>query len=203
MDTPDEIARDEAYAELVDEISREAIDEFTSERLRSYYIGHPNVAVQVFNMHREAKKLVDVSPSAALVLFTTAIEVALKVTLLKPVIYGLVHNELVADLISDLAVKHNGFDRFKPLLGRVLAEYGAIDFEAFTIQGHKKTMWGEITVIQNTRNAVVHRAELANRELTLLAQDVSTMIIGNYLTAVLKGLGLHLSTDGVVGNLSR
>jgi hypothetical protein len=200
MDTPEDISREEAYSELVDEISKQAIDEFTFDRLRSYYVSHRNVAVQVVAMYKEGKDLLDKSPSAALVLLTTAIEVALKVTLLKPVIYGLVHNESVADLVSDLAVKHNGFDRFKQLLAQVLAEYGEIDFDAFTIEGHKKTMWEEVTLLQGARNAVVHRAELASPEMALLAREVATMIIGNYLASVLSGLGLQLLKGGVIGD---
>jgi hypothetical protein len=200
MDTLEDIAREEAYSALVDEISKQAIDEFTFDRLRSYYVSHRDLAVQVVKVYREAKELIEKSPSASLVLFTTAIEVGLKVTLLKPVIYGLVHNESVADLISDLAVKHNGFDRFKPLLARVLAEYGEIDFDAFTIEGHKKTMWEEVTLLQGIRNGVVHRAELASPEMALLAQEVATMIIGNYLASVLCGLELQLLKGGTVGD---
>jgi hypothetical protein len=200
MDTPEEAEREEAYSNLVDEISKQAIDEFTMERLRSYYISHPNVAVQVITLYWEANKLIGNSPSAALVLFTTAIEVGLKVTLLKPVIYGLVHNESVADLISDLAVRHNGFDRFKPLLAQVLAEYGEIDFNSFTIKHHKKTIWEEITSLQNARNAVVHRAELTSPEMAELAKVVATMIIGDFLVSVLNGLSLKLVKGGVIGN---
>lgn len=200
MDTPEDIAREEAYGDLVDEISKQAIDEFTFDRLCSYYVSHRDVAVQVLKVYKEAKELLDKSPSAALILFTTAIEVGLKVTLLKPVIYGLVHNESVAELVSDLAVKHNGFDRFKPLLAQVLAEYGQIDFDAFTIEGHKKTMWEEVSALQGARNGVVHRAELASPAMAVLAQEVATMIIGDYLASVLSGLGLQLLKGGVVGD---
>ena len=75
-----------------------------------------------------------------------------------------------------------------------------IDFEAFTIEGHKKTMWEEVTLLQGARNAVVHRAELGTQEMAALAQEVATMIIGNYLASVLNGLGLQLLKGGSVGD---
>ena len=50
MDTPDEIARDEWYSEVFSE----AVEEFTSERLRSYYLAHPSLAVPAFEMYSEA-----------------------------------------------------------------------------------------------------------------------------------------------------
>ena len=200
MDTPEDIEREQGYSELVDQISKEAIDQFTFDRMRSYYVNNRSLAVKVVAVFREAESLQSASPTAATVLFTTAIELGLKVALLKPVIYGLVHNESVADLISDLSVKHNGFDRFKPLLARVLAEYGGIDFNAFTIEGHKKTMWEEIAFLQDARNAVVHRGELVSAETAELAKQVATMIIGNYFVSVLSGLGLKYVKGGGIEN---
>ena len=200
MDTPEDIAREESYAELVDQISKEAIDQFTFERLRSYYLNNKSLATKAVAVFREAQSLESTSPSAATVLFTTSIELCLKVALLKPVIYGLVHNESVADLISDLSVKHNGFDRFKPLLARILAEYGGIDFNAFTIEGHTKTLWEELTVLQDARNALVHRGELTSVDTAKLAGEVATMIIGTYFVSVLNGLGLKYIKGGSIEN---
>ena len=196
MDTLEDIEREEAYLDLVDQISKDAIEQFTFDRMRSYYVANPDVAVNTVAVFREAEALQPASPSAALVLFTTSIELGLKVALLKPVVYGLVHNEAVADLISDLAVKQNGFDRFKPLLAKVLAEYGSIDFEAFTIEGHKRTVWEEVNVLQNARNGIVHRGELCTPELAELAKDVATMIIGKYFVSVLAALGLQYVKGG-------
>jgi hypothetical protein len=198
MDTPDEVARDQWYGELVDRISREAVDQFAFERMRSYYSSHRNLAVPVVTIYREAERLLDSSPSAAAVLFTTATELGLKVTLLKPVIYGLVHNEAVADLVSDLAVKHNGMDRFKPLLARLLAQYADIDFMTFGIVGHTNTLWEEFTRIQDARNGFIHRGEPIALTTALLAKEVAGMIIGNFLVSMLSGLGLALVKGGVI-----
>ena len=196
MDTPDDIAREEWMSDLVDRISKEAVDQFTFERLRSYYRDNREVAVNAVTVFREAERLHEQSPTAALVLYTTAIELGLKVALLKPVIYGLVHNESIADLVSDLAVKHNGFDRFKPLLTSILAEYGEIDFTVFTIDGHKKTIWEEITLLQGRRSAVVHRGELPTAEDADLAKQVAIMIFGNFFVSILSGLGLTYVKGG-------
>ncbi|PEV73972.1 hypothetical protein CN437_28140, partial [Bacillus cereus] len=75
----------------------------------------------------------------------------------KPVIYGLVHNESVADLISDLAVKNNGLDRFKEVLSAVMSQYGTVDFKNYKISGHTKNIWEEIDLVQKARNLVAHR----------------------------------------------
>ena len=200
MDAPDDIAREEWLSDLVDQVSKEAVAQFAFDRLRSYYVENPDVAVNAIATFREAEKLQESSPTASLVLYTTSIELGLKVALLKPVVYGLVHNESVADLVSDLAVKQNGVDRFKPILASILAEYGEIDFNAFTIEGHKKTIWEEIAHLQTARNSVVHRGEPATAEDATLARQVATMIFGTLFVSVLSRLGLAYVKGGRIAN---
>lgn len=194
MDTPDEIARDEWYSELV----AEAIGDFTSNRLRSYYLAHASLALPAFAMYNEALTALSASKSAALVLCITSIEVGLKVTLLKPVVYGLVHNESVADLVSDLVAKQNGYDRFMPLLARVVSEYGGIDVKALRMDGHPKTIWEEIEILQKKRNTVVHQGKLAVLEDVTLAMQVGGFVLGMFLPSVLNGFGLRLNNENVI-----
>lgn len=200
MDTPDEIAREEWMADLVEQVSQEAVDQFAFDRLRSYYLDHPDVAVNAITTFREAEKVEHISASAAVVLYTTSIELGLKVALLKPVVYGLVHSESVADLVSDLAVKHNGIDRFKPILASILAEYGEIDFNVFTIDGHKKTVWEEISHLQSVRNSIVHRGEASSAEHVALARQVATVVFGSFFVSVLQSLGLKYVKGGRIAN---
>lgn len=196
MDTPEDAAREEWYTEIYDEISSEAIAEFTSDRLRSYYVKNPSLATNVMSIFREAKSLTDSSPTAALMLYTTAIEVALKSAVLKPVIYGLVHNESVADLVSDLVVKNNGIDRFKAILAVILREYVDIDINTHKISGHSKSIWEEIKIIQDVRNAVAHKGQPATREMAELAQQVAVSIIVEFLQGILTDFGLQLQASG-------
>lgn len=199
MDTPEDAEREEGYSALVEEISNEAVEEFTTEKLRSYYQAHPCLAVDAIAAYEEAEKIRKESPSAALVLYTAAIEVGLKVTILKPVIYGLVHNDSVADLISDMTVKQSGFDRIKDLLAAVLAQYGGIDLANFKISGHSKTIWQEMADIQSTRNEVVHKSKLATPDKAVVAREVAVMILGGWLPKVLDTLGFEIKQGFLIG----
>lgn len=198
MMTPDEIAEDNWLYEMHESISIEAIEGFTSGRLCSYYRKYPSVAENIFSIYHEAKSVAEMSPTAALLLFTAAIEVTLKSAVLKPVIYGLVHNESVADLISDLAVKNNGLDRFKEVLSAVMSQYGTVDFKNYKISGHTKNIWEEIDLVQKARNLVAHRAEPANPEMAVLAQEIATAIIIDFLQGVLNNLGFELDRNGKI-----
>jgi hypothetical protein len=159
---------------------------------------HPLLAKDVIALYFEARSLSESSPTAALLLYTTVIEVGLKTTLLKPVIYGLVHNEFVAELVSELVVKNNGLDRFQKILALIMREYSDIDVENFKLQGHSKTIWEEINIIQKARNAVAHRAELATPEIAVLAKEVAGSIITDFLQGVLTDFGLQLQKGGKI-----
>lgn len=87
---------DAAVDEFYDQISRklylehkdQAISEFTKERLRSFYVDSPFILRPAVDCIRQGKKLlVDGYYPSALVSFVSAIELFLKVVLLKPITY--------------------------------------------------------------------------------------------------------------------
>ncbi len=162
--SPDEATQEEWYSQLVDEISRDAIGDFQTERLQSYYLTYRDVAKNGIDRYLEAKALQPTHSTAALVPFTTAAEVGLKSVLLKPVIYGLVHNNAVAGLVAELVMGHMGYKRFEDILGKILKIYGEIELGQFRIEGHAKTLWKELSQLQDARNAVVHRGQPAKPE---------------------------------------
>lgn len=191
-------AYDRFIEELYSEHKEQAIDEFVAERLRSYYLANPELAVTALRMHKEGTIVEGMSPSTALICFSSATELAIKSALLKPIVFGLVHSESLAALVADLTVKQVGIDRFRSLLLGILEEYGGIDLSAFHIEGHSKTLWQEMREIQDIRNAIVHRGNLPDTLKTALAKEISTMIIGNFLVSVIDSLGLDLVQGGII-----
>ncbi len=172
--TPEEAAYEDWYSNLADEISEEAISEFSTDLLKSYYQKYPNVAQDAYRVFYEASALTGINRNAALVLHVTSIELALKVALLKPVVYGLVHNSAVAELIADLVVRQNGLDRFKKLLSKILNIYGDIELDSFKIKSHKKTLWEEIAIVQKARNRFIHRgSNVSDKESELVFRNIN------------------------------
>ena len=114
--TPEEAAYDDYMAELYEEHKKEAIEEFTGERLQSYYLDHKLLAKPAFDALTEARNLLSTNATAGLIFSAIAMEVGLKDTLLKPIVFGLVHAVSVATLITDLAVSPTGMDRYRELL---------------------------------------------------------------------------------------
>jgi len=189
--TEDEARYEQWLADLYAEHSKEANKEFIVERLQSYYLKHPLLASAPFGSLTESRVLLAKHPSAALVFGSTAVEVGLKVVLLKPIVYGLVHDASAADLITDLAVSHGG-DKYRDLLFHILAKFGGVDLLEFRRASSEKALWEEIQIVQKRRNTVLHRAELASNEEAEQSVAVASVVLEELFPAVVTNLGLHL-----------
>jgi hypothetical protein len=167
-------------------------DEFTTERLQSYYRDNPELAAPAGDLLAEARALLESSPRAALVLGASAGEVGVKAVILRPIVHGLVHSEAAAGLISELAVGHTGVERFAALLSRVLADHGGTNVAEYRRAGGDRPLLEELKQIQQRRNGVLHRGEQANREGADQAIDVAATLLENLFPTVLSSLQMHV-----------
>jgi len=65
--------------------------------------------------------------AAAVVFFASAVELLLKATLLKPVVYGLVHHDGLADIVVRHTLGQTGFGRYDKLLANLFLEFAKVD----------------------------------------------------------------------------
>lgn len=193
--TNEDAAYDQYMLELYEEHKKEAIEEFTEERLHSYYIANKYLAKPAVNALSEARKLINLNATAGFIFATIAMEVGLKTTLLKPIVYGLVHTESVASLITDLTISHTGMDRYRKLLLQVLHDHGGVNLSSFKRSGTNKSLWEEIKEVQIIRNKIMHRAEVVSKDDADLALGVATIILETIFPAVVKKMGLHLHEE--------
>lgn len=126
MDTEDEIRRDEWESDLISRIIEENRDaivtEFVEDRLASYFEEHDDLPDKAMNALNEAKRLTDISPSAALVFAISSVEMAIQNVILKPVVAGLTHNPFQSVLIVSLIDLRN--KQTEKVLYSVMKEIG-------------------------------------------------------------------------------
>lgn len=189
--SPDEYAEYVTACDLRSELYEKAVNEFTAGRLTSFYITHPDLAASARRALREARRLISEHPSAALVFAATAVELSSKTVLLRPVVYGLVHQESVASLITELATSHTCFDKFRDLLFQLLAEHAAVDLRTFRREGASKTLWAEVSEVQSIRNAVLHRGREVSRGEAEHSIMVARALVEELIPSMLLKLGLH------------
>ena len=199
--SPEDAAWDEAYEslsrELYPEHKEQAIAEFTSDRLRSYYVAHPEVLVPAVRAFKEAKALhQNAHHSAALVFAASATELFLKSSLLRPVVYGLVHNESLAELVVAAAMSQTGFVRYEKLLAKLFWELTGVELTTLSRQPAAKPLLREAADIQELRNAVIHQGQAVTLEVAQHGIDVSAEVFNQVLAVVLNNLGLSLENGG-------
>ena len=189
--TEEDAQYDQWMTDLYLEHSKEALEEFTVERLQSYYLEDPFLAKGAAQSLKESRVLLAEHPTASLVFATIAIEVGTKVVLLKPIVYGLVHDASAAGLITDLAIGHTG-ERYRDLLFHVLSKFGGVDLRTFARAGCKTLLWQEVGIVQGRRNAVVHRAECVSNEEAEHSVAVASAILEEVFPSIATKLGFHL-----------
>ena len=190
--TLQEAEYEEFMDRLYEEHREQAIEEFTAELLQSYYRSNGLLAKPAFDALVEARNLMKTSITAAFVFSAIAMEVALKETLLKPIVHGLVHAGSVAALVTDLVMGHRSMDRYKDLLLQILREHGGVDLLSYKRSGSRKNIWDEMKTVQAKRNSIVHAAQVASEEETTLALSVASTIMEILFPSVITKMGLHL-----------
>lgn len=199
--TPEDAARDQFFDELEKELypshKEQAIEEFTSERLQSFYIKNPDVAVNAVRSYTEAKALLEHGhPSASFVFTVSAIEQFLKAALLKPVVYGLVHHEPLADLVVEFTVGQTGFERYKRLLTKLFESLAGINLETIQRQGAPKTLLDEVAELQKVRNKIVHQGFQVQDADAREALTIIGAVFSEIFRAMLIALGLRVAEFG-------
>jgi hypothetical protein len=195
--------RDEMYERLSEELypqhRDQAVVEFTSERLRSFYVANSLVMQPAIKAIQEGQHLLRNGHwSAALVFFVTAIEVLLKATLLKPVVHGLVHSEGLANAVVEQALGQTGFDRYTGLLAKLFTELIDMDIRSVKIAGSAQKLLEECTALQSERNAIVHRGASSNEERAKRARRVASAVLDLIVHPMLLHLDLHAAENGEI-----
>jgi hypothetical protein len=107
------------------------------------------------------------------------------------VVYGLVHQEQLADVVVEFTLGQTGFDRYNKLLAGLFEKLAGIDIANVRRQSSTKTLLEEATDLQKVRNRVIHQGlvmpDAGARHAIPVASDVFTQILEKMLTA----LGQH------------
>ena len=171
--TPEDAAYDEWITQILEENKDDIISEYVYERLGSYYLSHPDLDERAKAVLREAEHCLETSPTASLVISWAAIEIALKQLLLRPVVFGMVHDENTATVMAELLV---GNPSFKRLLFHILEDHG-LDIRAMKRDGANVSAWDELQKIKRLRNDVVHEGALMGPQEAQWAVELASFLV--------------------------
>lgn len=177
---------DRMVEEILEDNKDQIIDEFVTERMASYYAKHPGFDVPAKNAIQDARDLLNSHPTASLVFSGSATEMALRDVLLKPVVYGMVHEESTAEGIAGLVIRNS---KFQTLLFDILKKHG-VDLEKIKRPKSANTLWMEIKKIKDIRNRVLHSGEKATREDAEISLELAEIIIEGVFPHLKKKIGI-------------
>ena len=188
-------AMDEFYDRMSEELypghKEQAIDEFVEERMHSYYLQNPNLIQPPIDCYHHANELLQISPQCALVMYTVAIELFLKSVLLKPVLFGMIHNENIANFIVNATTNQPGFSRYNKLLSALCFHAAGTKLE--DIKGmNRKPILAEAEEVQKIRNLVVHQGYMASVEEAGKAKNIAHLILIEVVEPVLNNMNLGI-----------
>ncbi len=179
-----------------EELRIQIVEDFIEERRLSYYEENPEVLTSSVRILNEANVLLNQSPTASLLLSSTAIETAIKAGILKPIIYGLIHSDATADIVSDATIEQKSFNRLKKLMFKLLADLSSIDMETFQRSGSNKSLWNEWKNVQHSRNKIAHEAKEYDIEEARYALSVAQGVLWELIPTVLSSLSLSIDYNG-------
>lgn len=197
---------DAAFDAMYEQIGRElypdhkaqAISEFSAERLRSFYIENPRVMRPAVDALQEGKRLNEGKHyAAALVFFASAIELLLKATLLKPVVYGLIHREGLASIVVEHLFSGTGFDRYKKLLAQLFSELTGLELASIKREGATKNLFEECTELQTQRSHILHQGVSCSSAQADIGLNVAVAVYDLIVVEVIGALDLVVRKEGI------
>lgn len=166
---------------------------FTAQRLKSYYVQHPEVARPAVSTVEYAKTLMPGFPAAAFVFAATSVELTWKTAILKPLVSGVVHVETLAEEIVDRAVpKTGGLAQLEKFLSAILKEISTIDLTTYKRSNTKELLRLEINKIAQARNVVLHTGHGVDSATAKHAIEVAESMLLELFPKLIDSLGLKL-----------
>jgi len=193
MSDPSDYGAEDYIDDLYAQAGERAIENFTTERLRSFYDKEPTVAEKPFNALAEARRLIQTPHhTAAFIHAAIASEVMLRGVVLQPILLGFIHSDSIAPFIVKLAMSSSGLKKFDDLLVKVFQDVSKLSLKTHVRTGGIKTLWEDILWVQQYRDKIMHRAEVVTKDEAEQAVAVATAITDELFPIFAKSLGYHL-----------
>ena len=160
---------------------------------------HPDVMRPAVDSLQEGKSLYELKQySASLIFFVSSIELFLKATVLKPIVYGLVHHESLAEIIVQHALGQPGFDRYEKLLTTLISTFAELDLKEISRNDSSSKLLNECSELQKLRNKIIHQGAHCEEIDAEKARQVSGGVYELIVFPTLCALNLKVGEKGVI-----
>jgi len=154
----------------------EIIDDFIEDVTLSFFENNNDMLLISYTSRDEAKKVIDISPSSAILLTYTAIETAIKLAILKPMICGMTHNEKMANLIVKKLINISNVDAYTKITFDLVYELIKLNLSDVKTD-NDILITKEIEGLAKKRNNIIHSGKLyaESDALYIIPQEKQTI----------------------------
>jgi hypothetical protein len=175
----------------------EIIDDFVRDITLSFFANNEDILSISYTSQDEAKKILNTSPSSAILFTYTAIETAIKHAILKPMIYGMTHNENVANLIVNKFLQLSNVDAYTSITFKLVDELIQLDLSnAKTHQN--KLIIKETENLAKKRNNIIHSGRLYEKDDALEALKILDDLYHNVIIKMLNHINFTISEKKII-----
>ena len=189
---------EEKLDEWAAQLSREAVEQFSKERLFSVYVKEPRILSPAMSAIQRAQA--DGGADIGLVLGAGAIEWYLKMALLRPIVRGLVHVEALADLIVErVAGERHSIAQCAKALAPVFEQLTGRNILDIKRPGVAVPLWQECEDLREARNRFVHLSQSSkpNPGASLPPIEVALAVQNLIVLPLLDSIGVEQREHGL------
>lgn len=191
---------EEAWQEVVDNISSEALDKFFEDRYKVYFKNNPQMHLPVLSIISEAKNLFTNRHLAASLVFSfTAVENILRELILRPLVWGTFIDDEVASIITNKLLSDR-LDQLSKLIFSFLNKNIGIDIQTAKRSNISTPLWQEIRELKELRNRVVHSGEQCDDKSAMRALSIAEYLYKEIFQAILKAASLEIDSSNRIAH---
>lgn len=173
--------------------------EWQLERLQSYFLKNPLVVRTARDTLRKAEEVRAVHNEAALVFAISALEIGLKLAILRPLVYGLIHRRAAAELLFELEPRRDETVNiaFAIITDLFTGERGGESYIDRRRPGSEERLEPEIRRFQNLRNMVLHGGTTVSPAEADAACALARHVLFTIFESLLDQLELTIENDRI------
>lgn len=104
----------------------------------------------------------------------------------------------LSEVVTELATRQMGLDRFRHFLSIAALHIGEIDLKAIKRDGAESELFSEIENLMRLRNKVIHQCKSVQKRDSNHAIELFHFVFENVFVEIINGLDLCFLSDGKI-----
>lgn len=175
----------------------EEIENYKKENLKIFYLQKSHIYKKILEVRKIAQNLKEkkfLAPS--FIYFNICIELIFRDLFIRPIVYGALLDEEIAEIIINKIFKVR-VSRFDKLLIYLVQRFSNLNMTKKKISG-KRNLWQELKELREIRNGIIHKGNSYHESDISRIESVLAVLLDNVIPKFMDELGLKLNRSNLV-----